>query len=81
MSKRPLVPSGPAVKGHSVVQLPLPENEVARLENLRSYAILDTPPEQAFDDLTSLAAYICGTPVALIARVHAGRLTSENYQG
>ncbi len=48
------------------MQLPLPENEVARLENLRSYEVLDTPPEQAFDDLTSLAAYICGTPIALI---------------
>jgi PAS domain S-box-containing protein len=48
------------------MQLPLPENEVARLENLRSYGILDTPPEQAFDDLTRLAAYICGTPIALI---------------
>jgi PAS domain S-box-containing protein len=47
------------------MQLPLPENEVARLENLRSYAVLDTPPERVFDDLTSLAAYICGTPMAL----------------
>src|SRR5712692_2268663 len=48
------------------MQLPLPENEVVRLENLRSSGILDTPPEQAFDDLTRLAAYICGTPIALI---------------
>ena len=48
------------------MQLPLPENEVVRLENLRSYGILDTPPEQAFDDLTRLATYICGTPIALI---------------
>ncbi len=58
--------AGLAVTGHSVMQLPLPDNEVARLENLRSYGILDTPPEQAFDDLTRLAAYICGTPIALI---------------
>ena len=55
------------------MQLPLPENEVARLENLRSYAILDTPPEQAFDDLTSLAAYICGTPIALIGFIDLHR--------
>ena len=33
----------------------LPPNEMLRLENLRSYAILDTPPEQVFDDLTVLA--------------------------
>ena len=56
-----------------VVQLPLPENEVARLENLRSYAILATPPEQAFDDLTRLAAYICGTPIALIGFIDLDR--------
>src|SRR6266849_5686267 len=55
------------------MQLPLPENEVARLENLRSYAILDTPPEQAFDDLTRLAAYICGTPIALIGFIDLDR--------
>jgi GAF domain-containing protein len=48
------------------MQLPLPMSEVVRLEALRSYGILDTPREQAFDDLTGLAAYICGTPIALI---------------
>jgi two-component system, cell cycle sensor histidine kinase and response regulator CckA len=55
------------------MQLPLPENEVARLENLRSYRILDTPPEQAFDNLTHLAAFICGTPIALIGLVDSNR--------
>jgi len=54
------------VKENRNVQLPLPENEVARLENLRRYRILDTPPEQAFDDLTRLTAYVCGAPIALI---------------
>ena len=48
------------------MQLPLPMSEVVRLEALRSYGILDTPREQAFDDLAGLAAYICGTPIALI---------------
>src|SRR5712692_5466414 len=48
------------------MQSPLPMREVVRLESLRSYGILDTPPEQAFDDLTRLAAYICGTPIAMI---------------
>jgi GAF domain-containing protein len=55
------------------MQLPLPENEVARLENLRSHAILDTLPEQAFDDLARLAAYICGTPIALIGFIELDR--------
>lgn len=30
----------------------LPENEAARLAELQRYEILDTPPEEAFDDLT-----------------------------
>jgi two-component system, cell cycle sensor histidine kinase and response regulator CckA len=52
---------------------PLPENEVARLEKLRSYRILDTSPEQAFDNLTHLAAFICGTPIALISLIDSNR--------
>jgi anti-sigma regulatory factor (Ser/Thr protein kinase) len=41
-------------------------SETARLAALRQYRILDTEPEQAFDDLTLLASQICGTPIALI---------------
>ncbi|MBD1899490.1 PAS domain S-box protein [Trichocoleus sp. DQ-A3] len=40
--------------------------EAARLEALRRYRILDTEPEEAFDDLAHLAAHVCGTPIALI---------------
>ncbi len=51
----------------------LPNNEVARLEALRQYQILDTSPEEAFDALTRLAANICETPVAFITLVDATR--------
>jgi hypothetical protein len=44
----------------------LPDNESKRLEALCQYKILDTPSEEAFDDLTRLAAQICETPIALI---------------
>jgi two-component sensor histidine kinase len=37
-----------------------------RLAALRSYGVLDTPPESAFDSLAELAAYICRTPFAAI---------------
>jgi serine/threonine protein kinase len=47
--------------------------EEARLTALRRYRILDTDPEQGFDDLTSLASYVCGTPIALITLVDADR--------
>jgi diguanylate cyclase (GGDEF)-like protein len=52
---------------------PLPDNEAERLKALADYNILDTLPEEAFDDLTALAAYICKTPIALISLVDADR--------
>lgn len=52
---------------------PLPKNESARLEALRQYQILDTDPEEVFDDITRLAAYICQTPIAVISLVDRDR--------
>jgi anti-sigma regulatory factor (Ser/Thr protein kinase) len=48
-------------------------NEQARVEAIRSYKILDTDPEKAFDDLAILASHICGTPVALISLIDSDR--------
>jgi len=48
-------------------------NEAARIKALRAYHILDTDPEQAFDDLTLLASQVCGTPIALITLVDENR--------
>ena len=47
----------------------LSASEAARLDALRRYQILDTAPELAFDDITKMAAFICGTPVALMTLV------------
>ena len=52
---------------------PVPATEVARLEALRQYDILDTAPEQAFDDVTKLAAFICGTPTAIMSLIDRER--------
>jgi len=50
-----------------------PANEEARLIALDKYAILDTDPEQSFDDLTLLASFVCKTPIALISLIDEDR--------
>src|SRR4029434_7348813 len=47
--------------------LPKPKNEKQRLKVLWQYDVLDTVPEEVFDDLTDLAAHICEAPIALIS--------------
>jgi len=48
-------------------------DEGARLKALRAHHLLDTDPEQAFDDLTLVASQVCGTPIALITLVDKDR--------
>lgn len=56
-------------------------DESARLAALRSYRILDTDPEKAFDDLAILASHICETPIALISLVDSGRQWFKSHVG
>ena len=58
---------------NSVKIAPLPPNETERLQAVRRYNVLDTGSEEAFDDLTRLAARICGTPVSLITLLDESR--------
>ncbi len=48
-------------------------NEQFRIESLESFRILDTMPEQEFDDLALLASQICEVPIALISLVDENR--------
>mgnify|MGYP001171559105 CR=1 FL=1 len=52
---------------------PLKDTESKRIKALREYNILDTGPEAGFDDLTTLASEICGTPIALVSLIDADR--------
>src|SRR5689334_15572539 len=47
--------------------------EELRLATLERYDILDTQPEQAFDDIATLAAVVCGVPYAQINFIDAER--------
>jgi signal transduction histidine kinase len=52
---------------------PLPAGEAARLAALYDLDVLDTPPEQEFDDIVALAATVCGVPISLVSIVDADR--------
>jgi len=52
---------------------PILHNEKKRLKVLWQYEVLDTVPEELFDDLTELAARICEAPIALISLVDEKR--------
>ena len=55
------------------MKAPLPSDEEQRLAALHDYEILDTLPEQVFDDLTQLAAQICDVPISVVSLVDADR--------
>ena len=55
------------------MSFPLPPNEEQRLEELRRYAVLDTPPEKAFDNITALAARIFRVPISTVTLIDENR--------
>lgn len=55
--------------------------EENRLRALSAFAVLDTPPEQDFDDLTLLASQLCEKPMALISLVDADRQWFKSRRG
>ena len=71
VSPVPGASTGPA--DACAVPAELPVNEVARLAALNRYGVLDTPAEQAFDDITTVAAALCNVPIAVITLVDEHR--------
>lgn len=57
------------------------DHEARRLEALRSYRILDTEPEERFDDLSLLASFVCQTPIALLTLVDVKRQWFKSCKG
>jgi two-component system, sensor histidine kinase len=60
-------------KGIPMVAAQWPLDEQGRLEALRRYRILDTSPEEAFDDFVRMAALICRAPISLLTLIDATR--------
>ena len=51
----------------------IPINEADRQAALNSYYILDTLPEEDYDNIIRLAAIICNTPIAFITLIDSDR--------
>ncbi|CAO3458285.1 hypothetical protein [Azospirillum largimobile] len=64
---------GPAGLPVTFVEPPWPLNEPARIDRLKGYCILDTPPDPVFDRLTRLAARFFRVPTALVSLVDESR--------
>ncbi|CAK0756959.1 two-component system, sensor histidine kinase [uncultured Gammaproteobacteria bacterium] len=60
---------------------PIPDNEKERLAELRSFEILDSPPEEVFDRYTRLAAKILNVPIAAISLVDEVRQWFKSHHG
>jgi GAF domain-containing protein len=56
-------------------------DETGRLAALNRYSILDTLPEQIYDDVTALASLVCGTPISLVSLVDADRQWFKSAHG
>ncbi|MBD1260873.1 GAF domain-containing protein [Maribacter polysiphoniae] len=56
-------------------------HEKERLASLASYSILDSLPEEDYDNLTAIAAEICGTPISLVSLLDHERQWFKSHYG
>ncbi|HEY0655474.1 MAG TPA: GAF domain-containing protein [Chryseosolibacter sp.] len=64
-----------------MITLEKPANEAERLQSLRKYQILDTPPDGNFDRITALASFIFKVPIAIISMVDTDRIWFKSHYG
>jgi PAS domain S-box-containing protein len=67
--------------GVDAMKTALPENEAERLNALRRYQILDTPPEPAFDRIAEMAANFFHVPMAGLSLVDEDRVWFKSRVG
>src|SRR5258708_1472805 len=56
-----------------MISPPILPDEEERLQALRSYDLLDTLPEEEYERLVRLAAFVCDTPMAVLSLVDTDR--------
>lgn len=78
-SRDPLPTPTPNAK--AAHQPSIPPNEVERLDAVRRYDILDTPPDGAYDRITALAARLFKVPIAIVSIVDSDRIWFKSHHG
>lgn len=74
MTTDPQVPATPPMP-------PVPAGNEARLDALGALGVLDTAPDQGFDDVTDYVAQVCETPIALVSLVDRDRQWFKSAHG
>jgi GAF domain-containing protein len=59
----------------------IPQNEPNRISALKEYDILDSNPEQLYDDLVMLASQICDCPISFISIMDKDRQWFKSITG
>ena len=59
----------------------IPENEIQRMAAVKRYNILDTPPDGAFDRITTIAARRFDVPISIISIVDHDRIWFKSHRG
>ena len=72
-----LIPNPIKTLNHSSI----PRDEVGRLEAVRRYDILNTPPDGAYDRITALAARLFQVPIAIVSIVDSDRIWFKSHHG
>jgi two-component system, sensor histidine kinase and response regulator len=65
----------------SMLNAPVPENDIQRLQALRQLAILDTAADERFDRITRIAAKLLGVPIVAVSLVDEDRQWFKSIQG
>ena len=60
---------------------PIPENEADRQAALERYQILDTLPEQCYDDISKLMSEVCDVPISLVGLIDNDRNWLKSHTG